>query len=159
MLQTERLIFSFHDGLLYWNIWKTDYGWHNKMPRWQDGSFNFADFFLGKNSYSTKVLEEKDIEVKMPEGTYNGIGKLVEARWKRPRWFENKIFRAELDIPEGIPIPGKGENSYDCGPDATYGMTCPADTIHHGVNELIKSCINTRLKRCGSIDYSERGTE
>lgn len=155
----KEIHFSFHNNSIYWSIWSTNLGWSNNLPRWKSGSFDFADFILGKSDYWNEDIDKMDVEIKMPEATYKGKAKLFVSHWKRPRWFEKTMNRVNIDVPEGIPIPGKGESSYDCGPDATYSIICPVNSIYQGVNKLIESCIKTRLERCGNINYSERDME
>jgi hypothetical protein len=49
--------------------------------------------------------------------------------WTFPRWFVAKQSDSiTISIEgKGIPIPGKGENSWDCGDDAIRGVTSSTD--------------------------------
>lgn len=90
-------------------------------------------------SESEKVESEVGATVYMPEGEYPVTVKLVRRqivwrvgpyKWhrrskkrlvfdlpgKRFEWF------GDLEAPNGIPFPGKGENSWDCGQDGLYGL-------------------------------------
>jgi hypothetical protein len=60
--------------------------------------------------------------------------------------------RANLDIERGVPTPGKGENSWDCGQDATYGLTCPASTVEEALASLRASVMRDR-ERYGGKDW------
>jgi hypothetical protein len=135
------------DWSVWWDVWSNTMSWSNKTPKWRDGSFNIPDFFLGKWKYSEKELESREVEIPMPEKTYNGTVKMQMATWKRPRWFAKKIMRAHIDMKDPIPIPGKGSASYNCGDDATHSLTCPARNIPEAVGKLVGSTLETRMKR------------
>jgi hypothetical protein len=123
------------------------------------GSFYPLDVLLGRMRYSEQVVEERAVIVPMPEGAHAAHAKLLRASWKRPRWpFAHELNRVTIDVPEGVPVPGKGENSYDCGPDAIFGTTVTARTIEDGVGELVASALQTRRRRGARPDYNERET-
>lgn len=50
---------------------------------------------------------------------------------------------------EQIPVPGKGENSWDCGEDATYAFSCMADSVEDGIASLVRSILVRRRKYGG----------
>lgn len=146
---------SFHSGGIYWHIWR-DWmdGWSRDIPKWRDGSFDLRDFFLGKSKCITEVLEERDVSVPMPERPYAANAKLMLYKWVRPRWFTKEMTRVEIKVPEGIPHEGKGENSYDCGVDRTYGMTTgECGSIPNGVGILVGSVLSSRVKYGGWSDW------
>ena len=91
--------------------------------------------------------------VPMPERAYPASVKLFESTWKRPRWFASRMVRAEVKIEKGIPFPGKGENSYDCGDDALFGLTCKADTVEQAIAETVESALRNRRRYGGSVDW------
>lgn len=106
---------------------------------------NLKDAVLGRKKYSEGPATSKEIIINMPEGDYQGTYKKYVAHWKRPRWpIIDSVARVEIDIPEGIPFPGKGENSWDCGDDACFGITVSAKTIDEAVSKLIQSVIRDR---------------
>jgi len=142
-------------GAIWWSVWR-DWrdGWSRDVPRWRDGNFNFVDFLLGDAKYSTRDIEAREIVVPMPEKSYAATAKLFESTWKRPRWPARKLLRVQIDVPEGIPMEGKGENSWDCGTDATFGITCPANSIAKGVGELVGSALHDRVRYGGWADWT-----
>ena len=146
---------SIHSAAIWWTIWR-DWrdGWSRKVPRWREGSFHFNDFLLGKSVCTRRDVEARDIVVPMPERAYPASAKLVEYTWKRPRWFARRMLRVEIQVPEGIPHEGKGENSWDCGIDGTYGITTgECRTIAQGVGVLVGSCLESRVKYGGWSDW------
>ena len=60
----------------------------------------------------------------MPEGKYPAHVKRERRTWKRPRWF-TPLVRGywDVDVESGIPVPGKGENSWDCDDDAIFASS------------------------------------
>lgn len=153
---------SVHGNAVWWTVWR-DWrdGWSRRIPRWREGSFHFDDFLLGPSKCSQRVVEERAITVPMPERSYPATAKLVEYTWKRPRWFVRRMMRVQIDLPEGIPHEGKGENSWDCGTDATYGITTgECRTIAAGVGVLVGSVLEQRIKHGGWRDWKwERNEE
>ena len=82
----------------------------------------------------------------MPEGAYKATVEMFWGIWKRPRWVAKKILRANVEIPSGIPKNGKGENSWDCGEDATFGITMPAKNVENAIGKTVESCLRDRKK-------------
>jgi len=137
--------FSFHHGAFYFypfskvNSWTRNDNWFSKYH-----SLDIVDFICGRNRYTEEdVTPWSDIVVAMPEGNYKGKIKLYTGTWKN-RFRTLRIRRAEIEMEEGIPFPGKGENSWDCGEDCTWGMTCPANTEYEAIASLIQSVLRNR---------------
>lgn len=146
----EIIRLSISGGSFGWSFWHDSMGWSSKTPKWRHGSFNPIDFLLGHREYSDEIIEEREIEISMPEATYRGTAQLKNAYWKRPRWpWRLKVVRAEIETPDGVPFPGKGTSSWNCGQDATYSMTCPADSIEQGIEAFKASVERDRLRYGG----------
>lgn len=140
-----------HDWAIWWTLWSTSTSWNSKTPRWRDGCFHIDNFLLGKARYSERPLEYRFVEVPMPERAYIGCARLEEATWSRARWFARRLIRCEIKMLDGeqVPVPGKGENSWDCGEDAIFGSTVPARNIAEAVGELTGSALRTRARHGG----------
>lgn len=151
---------SMHGGALWWSIWSDPWGDERRWSKFRRGSFHFDDYFLGRSVCSTEQLEEKELEIPMPEKPYMATVKLVRYTWKRPQWFAKRMIRAEIDIPGGIPFEGKGENSWDCGIDGTFGMTTgEVRDIPEAVGILVASCLRERVKNGGWGDWNWKKVE
>lgn len=161
-LKRDRTIgIRFHSGAVWWTCWVDDNEWNSRRPKWRQGSLNFVDFLLGRAKCTTTVLEERSVLVPMPERAYPALAKLMLYEWKRPRWFALRRKRVQIDIEEGIPFEGKGESSWNCGPDATYSITTgECSGIPEGVGILVGSVLRSRVKYGGWRDWSwQRQTE
>lgn len=139
-----------HDGYVWWEFFQSSMEWKSGDPPWRTHCFHVKDWVLGKEVYSSEVLETRQVGVPMPEATYAATAKLTLDRWKG-RFHTKSVKRVIIDMAEGqqIPVPGKGENSWDCGEDATYSITCAAHTIEEGVGHLVGSVLRTRWRRGG----------
>lgn len=127
------------------SIWNDPMESRHTDPFWMHSYFHFSDAFLGRAKCTKEVLKEKDIMVPMPEKSYPGHAKLTLYRWKRPLWFAHSMKRVEIDMSEGIPHPGKGTMEYNCGPDATHGITTgQCNSIEEGIGYLVGSVLNDR---------------
>jgi hypothetical protein len=136
-------------------------GWDDPMesrgtdPWWWHQYINLDTFFLGRSKCTQEILETREVEIPMPEKSYKATANLVLYTWTRPRWFKKQIKRVDIKIPEGIPFEGKGENSWDCGHDATYGITTgECHSIPEGVGMLVGSVLRDRVKNGGYGDWN-----
>jgi len=145
--------FSIHDWTLWWKMWTDPHSWTNTTPKWKDGNFNILDFFFGRDKYTRKDLYSADLDLELSERTYKVSVIMHEDTWKRPRWpIPAKLIRADLEPDIPIPTPGKGENSWDCGEDATFSMTCQASTPEEAIIKLRDDILRDR-KKYGGEDW------
>jgi hypothetical protein len=134
------------------NLMSDDTGWKKGGWRWY---MNISDKLKGKFTVSKKIIEIKDILIPMPEKSYKARAVLADWTWHFPRWFPKTIKRCEIEIPEGLPHAGKGENSWDCGDDATFGLTTgKVRSISQAVGELVGMTLETRVKNGGWDDWN-----
>jgi hypothetical protein len=150
--EDRELSFSWHDNGLYWNLWTPSMEWSKVKHGRRQGAFHPVDFIFGKTKYSEIPISECNVEVPMPEGVYPAKIRLLEAQWKRPRWPFTwlRSRRAEVTPLKPIPFPGKGENSWDCGEDATHSMICSADTVEEAIGKMVASVMRDRMRYGGS---------
>lgn len=145
---------SFHNGAVWWRFWTDPMSWSSKTPKWRHGSLNFVDLLLGRTNCEHHPLEVRDVLIPMPEGSYPATAKLEEWTWRRPRWFAKTLKRVTIDVPKGVPVPGKGENSWDCDDDAIFGTTVQAASIAEGVGHLVGSALRSRVRHGGYSDWT-----
>jgi len=152
----RRFGFRVHSGALWWDCGADDSS-RSTDPWWRHGAWHPLDTVLGRSRHSSELIEERAVKIPLPEGAYDAVAKLERCAWKRARWpFARVVLRVSIDVPKGIPVPGKGENSYDCGPDATYGLSCSARTVEQGIGEYVASVLRDRRRRGAACDYAER---
>lgn len=144
----KEISLKIHHGAIWWCLWKDDNEWSNKTPRWRQGSFDLFDLLLGDYKYLEKIIDTIDnVIIPLPEGNYRAKIKFFESSWKRKRWpLIKKINRVTIDIPGGIPIEGKGENSWDCGIDHIFSFTTTGETKEEAISKIIKNVLDTRRK-------------
>jgi len=141
---------AYHNGSFWFYPFSKTMSLCNRDPWWRKShSFSPVEFICGRDNYSEEDDRGwQDIEITMPEGKYKGKLRLYTGAWKN-RFRTNRIARAEIDMEEGIPFPGKGENSWDCDEDATFGLTCPARDEAEAISAMIKHVLSCR-RRYGS---------
>lgn len=118
-------------------------GWHLTLqPRLRDRLF-------GRTVCTTVEGDPEPVIVPMPEGNYPGHAKQEERTWKRPRWPWPSQHRVEfwVDMDIGIPVPGKGENSYDCDDDAVFGTG--GKSIAEAVANVTRAALRSRERYAG----------
>jgi hypothetical protein len=144
---------AFHDHAVFWSVGADDMGWSSGTPRWRHGAWHPLGHFMRQGE--PQVVEQREVVVPMPERSYRGLAKLERSSWgfgKLPRAFDRVDYLVHIEMLPGeqVPFPGKGENSYDCGEDATLGMSCPGPTIEDGVGRLVASVLRSRERHGGA---------
>lgn len=156
--------FRIHDGSVWWSVWRgMDDDHQREQWPWDGRGWLFvwpvSEWLFGRETYEPGPVEvEELLDVVMPEGRYPATVRL--RRVTRSNWFRltNK-WRAEIDVPGGIPVPGKGENSWDCDDDAVHGSSGPeadeAPTTREVAVDLAMSCLQKRA-RYAALDWAPR---
>lgn len=142
---------SIHDGTVWFNIFSDQTGWSDQK-RWQEFNFGYVDFLLGRSQTSTEQIDAGEIVIAFPEGNYIVKYKQELRYWWRPRWPFGRTARIlfDLDMEDNpIPVPGKGENSWDIGEDAIWSTGTSADTLAEAVGRLTQSVYRDRIKYGG----------
>lgn len=144
----RELSIRLHDGLICWNLWTATMG-YNPKAKWREKCWNWQRFIGWSPSHvGWETLDVVRTVVPMPEGTYDATVELKRGTWKRRRLFvwlpRVHQFRYEITPDKPIPVPGKGENSWDCGDDATHAMSGPGRTASVAVAELVQSIYRDR---------------
>jgi hypothetical protein len=148
---TRSLELRVHNWAIWWSVWSPRDSWSSKTPRWRDGNWHP----LGHHQRQSETeLERREVTVLMPERAYKGAAVLNRTTWgfeRLPRMFDGEGLTVQIDMHEGeaIPHPGKGENSWDCGEDATYGTSGPARSIEEAVGKLQGSVMERRRRYGG----------
>lgn len=147
---TRWLGFRIFDGRIWIDLWADhDDSGHN--GKWQQFNWGPANFFLGRIGYKRTDIRTVDRYIIMPEGRYPARITLYIAEWKRPRWpLAKRIYKADIDVPGGIPVPGKGENSWDMDDDAIYSMGAPASTIDDAVKAFFDAVMRDRIRHAAA---------
>lgn len=142
---------AIHNGSIWIDIGKDNDGWNSKRDKFKHIVITPMDIIFGRMKYNKLELERSEANIPMNEGAYPAEICLVECTWKRKRLpFKKKIIRAEIEMLKPIPIPGKGENSWDCGENAIYSLTLPnKTTIAAAISGVVESCLRDRFKYGG----------
>jgi hypothetical protein len=116
--------------------WALSWKWNQRIneslsggPWWKQFYFRIDDFFLGRTEYMTHdLMDAENVAFKL--GGKEFI--MDSVRWYDATWFRRRIplslygkkmVRAEMKINKPPMRSGKGENSWDCGDDGTFGLT------------------------------------
>ena len=95
--------------------------------------WNYRDWLFGRSIHSESShrdyalgVKRQDYYLEMPEGRYKMKLDYYTSYWHRPRSpFVRSIERVTITPEKPVPIPGKGENSWDMDEDATHSSTMP----------------------------------
>jgi hypothetical protein len=142
------------DGALWIDLWRNDDGWNSKDWRTRPIVIHPMDILFGRDKHSERNLTVHEVNVSLPDGQYPAHIQMVLSEWRRPRWpFVKRIKRAHIDMKKPIPVPGKGENSWDLDDDAIFSMTCPANTVEEAISHVVESALRDRRRYGGSLDW------
>lgn len=142
---------SFHDKAVWWSLWANPDSWSSGTPRWKYGNWHPLDTFFGRAEYTSLVKEVADVVVPMPEKGYRATVRVSEDTWRRPRaWWTRRRTGVNVEMVDPIPVPGKGENSWDCGDDALHGLLTHGDGVIDGVLAAMRAAHETRRRHGGS---------
>lgn len=137
--ESREFSLKIHGGIFWWNFWVSEeWASYSRNKTWRMGTFHFVDLIKGKHDYNKVEASRQQFILPFLEGIYN-----VEViKWDRKdswqRWPTRKMVTWEVragyyDGPpnpcnwkdKGVPVEGKGENSWDCDEDATYSISFP----------------------------------
>lgn len=151
-------------------------GWSSTAPWKEKLRQNHVKWFKLARQYRNgepQLVRAVEVEIPMPEAVYPAVVKLyrevrqpmlgplwifrtnTKRRFMGPRFYlpigRKVLHYAEVTVPEGIPKPGKGENSWDIGPGHLYGtstyVTEPFDsTDREWVATAVAAAIGSVLK-------------
>jgi hypothetical protein len=150
-MPVERVVgVSVHDGRIWFKLWDNPNEWGRADPWWWRFSFGPIDFLLGQERYSEIDVWSGRVVVLLPEGEYPAGCKIYDAVRRRPRWpWARRVRRARIEPDVPIPVPGKGENVWDCGDDAVWWTSVPAGTAAEGVEKMVEDVLRTRERYGG----------
>lgn len=148
------------NGSIWLDLWATPDEWSSTRD-WRDPSsrlrqpvLHVVDRLLGKNKPSERTIGTVRTALVMPEASYPVILTFQEWTWQRARWPWRKVIpRVDAVLLDPLPIPGKGENGYDCDDDAIYSSTFVATHMNGALSHLEQSTLETR-ERYGGRDWT-----
>jgi hypothetical protein len=121
--------FYVHDWAIVWCWHQRVHESGGKKPWWRYFYFHIDDFFLGRTEYMTRdLVDVQNVGFKIGDKTFN----MNSIRWYDATWFRrriplslyaHKMVRVEMKIEKPPMRAGKGENSWDCGDDGSFGLT------------------------------------
>jgi hypothetical protein len=144
----------FHDGSIWFHVFSNPTESSSSDPWYRKTHcFNPADFFLGRHKYTNEITGTEEVEIPMPEGVYKGIAKFETTTWKRPRWPWPRIRKGVwIDVKDGVPFPGKGENSWDCGMDGLHGAGVDNESVGRAIGHFV-GCVLEYRRRYGGKNW------
>lgn len=146
------------DKGIWWNLGTPVMSWSSKTPRWRNGTWKPLDTIFGRIKLIEEiVLEQRDVIIEVAAGEYfQGTAELTRSVWKRKRLPKRMVLsRVTIEVPSGLPIPGKGENAWDCDEDAIFSSTMVAGSISEAVDLLVAGAKRRRLKH-GGVGWQPR---
>jgi hypothetical protein len=156
----RQLGITWHDQAMWIDLWRDPHeSWGHGGPSfWKDARsrqrhivIHPLDILFGRTKCTTEQLDAQPADVVLPEATYP-VRVVIERRvWTRKRWpgIWQERTNATVESEKGIPIPGKGENSYDCEDDAYFSIGTPTQTVTDAARYAAERVMETRARYAG----------
>lgn len=148
-------------GVVSWELLLPTGRWrwgHAGGARWRSGWVRLVP----ETTFSSEPIGDlRLVDVPMPEGSYRWSVQMERCAVHSFLRRDEIVLRAHCEALEDqqIPIPGKGENSWDCGSDALSALTTiGAQSVEDAVGRIVSSVLETRRKRGVDADYAVGGT-
>lgn len=116
----------------------------------------YLDTLLGPTRLTETVITEAgETEMYMRERAYKVKYEVETSTFKRARWPISRERTAISFTPDRpIPVPGKGENSWDINDDAIYSTWMPfTGSVDDAIKEFARSIYRDRKRFGGSEDW------
>jgi len=145
-------------GFYFYN-WAFVWSWHNKInessakdPWWMRQYIHLDELIIGKlERLEDSLIEAENIWFKLGDKEFV----MDSIKWERNRSFRRFIpyslfhrtwYSVKMDIKKPPMVSGKGENSWDCGDDGTFGLSAPwrFDIIPNWTNR--QECIRLAIQ-------------
>lgn len=151
---------EFQIGIDGWTLRLTVWGFDghsaSAWPWWKRGvHVNLKDKLLGRAVHNSSEVEQAEVIVPMPEGSYAATAVLELSTWKRKRSpFTRSSYYCKITPRHFIPVPGKGENSYDCDDDGIWSQSSgcggpDSEWRAKAVAGLVESALRSRERYAG----------
>lgn len=138
----------------HWALWTNPGEWASGTPWWQYGSVSPLAVLFGETDYDEEPVGEAEVvEVAMPERVYRVKVSQRDRVWTRPRWPGEwlRVRDVEIDVLDegGIPVPGKGENSWDLDDDAIFSHSFPGEDVNTALRRFVCGIHEARVRHGG----------
>lgn len=143
------------DSAIWWSLWEDINEMRSCDPWWYRGRLGLNDIatlLFGRERVECATIEEKLTLIDMPERKYPATFKRERMVWTRPRlprFLSHARITSSVDVHGGVPIPGKGENSWDCDDDALFSQSSAAATEAEAVASFCAAVMRDRERYGG----------
>lgn len=143
--EERELSFEIHHNTIWIDLFAEVDCWRNRD--WRRIVIHPDDLLLGKERCETQFIGERPVDIHFDNKVYKATAKLEIRTWTRSRFPFLKRSRKDvrLEIEHGIPIPGKGESSYDIGDDALMGTGASSSNLKKPWDELVEESIQNAI--------------
>lgn len=153
-------VFSFNVSLeeIRWQFWDKQHHWSSTQPWWYTQTLNYKRFFFGQSQCTEEIIGSGTCLVPIPEKNYPATYEITRYRnlYKRPigvlrdLLFGGRVhYGTQINPGENIPIPGKGENSWDCDDDAIHSISIGGRSVDEAISKMVESALSTRRRYGG----------
>ena len=140
---------------LRYALWAKEHEWARADPWWVRGVvIDVEGVLFGRPTHEATVVDSGVCVVPMPERNYEATYEVTEHvdRWSRRlgRFRDPQVWHiTEIEPGAPIPVPGKGENSWDLDDDAIHASSVAGRNVSDAIGKLVASALSTRERHGG----------
>lgn len=138
-----------------WVDWANDSdSWTCDQAWWLSWRIDFSKL-LGDAKYSKEAVHSKYAELCLPDGKHQVRMTKYRHTCKRSRWLTKHWYRIDVEVTDakGIPCPGKGENSWDCGDNNIQSISIATSSFEKALGAATEDVLFTWQRHGGSYSY------
>lgn len=141
-----------------WDCWAKDGSWSKGQPWWMSPHWEWERLFFGKTESNRELVDLGTTLIPMPEANYPATFEVAryEQSYSKPlgrlrdRVLGKRVhFNTTIEPGKAVLVPGKGENSWDCGDDAIYSLSTDGQSVESAVAKVVESAFLDRRRHGG----------
>lgn len=142
-----------HDWTIYLMLFNRPHEWNSDDPWYRTRhSVSIPDLVFGRSKCVTEELGMEEVDIPMPEGVYKGVATHERRTWTWPRRRTVTRESTWIKVEGGIPFPGKGENSWDCGMDGLFGAGIEGMNVELAIGNFV-GCVLSNRRQYGGKNW------
>lgn len=141
-----------------WEFWAREHASSRSDPWWMSQYVTWRRLFFGNEKVDHEVIDTGTCVVPMPEKNYPATWEITHYTRAHPKLLgrardlilgPRNNYRVKVEPGAPIPVPGKGENSWDCGDDAMYSTSIGGRDVEKCIAAVVEGALNTRRRHGG----------
>lgn len=141
-----------------WECWARANHWSRSDPWWMSRSWEWERLCFGRTKVESEVVASGVTVVPMPERSYDALWSTTRheraytgplGRVRDALLGRRHHYTTEVTPSKAVPVPGKGENAWDCGDNHISSLSTGGRSVEKAVGALVESALRDRRRYGG----------